>query len=224
MDEKFYKEIGKATEYARKHGGSLTEQNLLYVVKIANNMSVKTGVDFDMLLGEGVIAMMKAEEKYDSTKNDSFAKSAGSAIRGYMLNAINRQSNLVHIPVNHLKGFKKGQEKLESANVKYSEIDSTNYDTLGTVENGAFDNDMEQILNEGLEMLDINGRIAIQMKLRLGKYGEMIPSRKNPEIMEYRYKNTMTAIAEELEVPVPLANRIYKEAFEKISEYCQENY
>ena len=141
MDSKLYKEIGTAVENARKNGGSLTEQNLMYVVKVATDMSNKSGVDFEELLGEGVTAMKKAEEKYDPSQNDTFIKYAGPAIRGYMLNLINRQGNLLHIPVNHLKGFKKGQEKVEDANIKYEFIDSIDYDTLGMVDNDAFKND-----------------------------------------------------------------------------------
>ena len=221
MDSKLYGEIGKAVEYAKKNGGSLTEQNLLYVVKLASDISNKTGADFDMLLGEGVIAMMKAEQKYDKEKNDCFAKSTCMAVRGYMLNAINRQTSLVHVPANHMMGFKKGQQRLEKSKIEYSHIDASNYDTLGTSYNEAFSNDREVVLQDGLNKLDINGRIAIEMKLRLGKYAKMIPDEKNPEKMVYLYQNNLKAIAEELEVPVPAANKIYKDAFNKLSKYCQ---
>jgi DNA-directed RNA polymerase specialized sigma subunit len=91
MDSKLYNQIGKAVETARKNNGSLTEQNLLYVVKVATDIANKTGADLETLIGEGVIAMMKAEEKYDPSKNNSFAKAAAMAVRGYMLNSINRQ-------------------------------------------------------------------------------------------------------------------------------------
>lgn len=222
MDSKLYREIGKAVEYARKNGGSLTEQNLLYVVKLANDISSKTGADFDMLLGEGVIAMMKVEQKYDKEKNDCFAKSTCMSVRGYMLNAINRQTSLVHVPANHMRGFKKGQARLSKSKIEYSQIDASNYDTLGTSYNDAFSNDRDIILQDGLKKLDINGRIAIEMKLRMGKYSKMIPDENNPDKMVYQYQNNLHAIAEELEVPVPTANKIYKEAFSKLSKYCQK--
>lgn len=222
MDSKLYGEIGKAVEYARKNGGSLTEQNLLYVVKLANDISSKTGADFDMLLGEGVIAMMKAEQKYDKEKNDCFAKSTCMSVRGYMLNAINRQTSLVHVPANHMQGFKKGQARLSKSKIEYSQIDASNYDTLGTSYNDAFLNDRDIILQDGLKKLDINGRIAIEMKLRIGKYAKMVPDENNPDKMVYQYQNNLHAIAEELEVPVPTANKIYKDAFSKLSTYCQK--
>ena len=222
MDSKLYREIGKTVEYARKNGGSLTEQNLLYVVKLANDISSKTGADFDMLLGEGVIAMMKTEQKYDKEKNDCFAKSTCMSVRGYMLNAINRQTSLVHVPANHMQGFKKGQARLSKSKIEYSQIDASNYDTLGTSYNDAFSNDRDIILQDGLKKLDINGRIAIEMKLRMGKYSKMIPDENNPGKMVYQYQNNLHAIAEELEVPVPTANKIYKEAFSKLSKYCQK--
>lgn len=120
MDSKLYNDIGKAVDIAQKKGGSLTEQNLKYVVKVAQDIANKTGADFDSLLAEGVIAMMKAEKKYDPSKNNKFVKAAAMSVRGYMLNSINRQGNLVHIPANHMKGFKKGQGRLDSSNIELS--------------------------------------------------------------------------------------------------------
>ena len=220
MDSKLYNDIGKAVEIAKKNGGSLTEQNLLYVVKVATDIASKTGADFDSLLAEGVIAMMKVEEKYDPEKNDKFVKSAAISVRGYMLNSLNRQGSLVHIPANHMKGFKKGQDRLDASKIEYCPIDATNYDTLGEVDNTAFKVDRDAILQEGLKTLDINGRIAIEMKLHLGKYSETVPSKNNDRLV-YRYGNSMQSIADELEVPLNTANRIYKEAMTKLSAYCQ---
>lgn len=221
MDSTLYSEIGKSVELAQQNNASLTEQNLLYVVKVATDMAAKTGADFDMLLCEGVIAMSKYEKKYDPTKNDKFIKFVGPAVRGYMLNAINRQSSLVHIPANHMKGFKKGQERNESSVFEYVEIDSSNYDTLGEVDNNAFEIDREKILNDGLNTLDVNGRKAMEMKLRLGKWDEKIPSANDPDRLVYKYNNNLKSIAEELEVPINIANKIYKEAMSKLSKYCQ---
>jgi RNA polymerase sigma factor (sigma-70 family) len=221
MDSKLYSEIGAAVKRAEKEGGDLTTKNLFYVAKVAKDLSSKTGADFDMLFSEGVIAMKKSEEKYDPEKNDSFVKFAGVSVRGYMLNAINRQGSLVHIPVNHQKGFKKGQEAEADTNVQTVDIDAFNYDTLGMVDGSAFCNERMDILNDGLNRLDINGRIAIKMKLRLDEYGDMIPSEDDPTMLVYKYQNNMKAIADELEVPVTHATKIYKEALTKLSAYCQ---
>ena len=221
MDSRLYSEIGAAVKRAEKNGGDLTTKNLFYVAKVAKDLSAKTGVDFDMLFSEGVIAMKKSEEKYDPEKNDSFVKFAGVSVRGYMLNAINRQGSLVHIPVNHQKGFKKGQEAESDTNIQTVDIDAFNYDTLGMVDGSAFFNERMDILKDGLETLDVNGRIALKMKLRLDEYGDMIPSEDDPTLMVYKYQNNMKAIAETLEVPVPHASKIYKEALTKLSAYCQ---
>ena len=220
MDSKLYNEIGKAVEIAKKNNASLTEQNLLYVVKVATDIANKTGADFESLIAEGVIAMMKVEEKYDPTKNNKFTKAAAMAIRGYMLNSVNRQGTLVHIPANHMKGFKKGQDRLEESKIDYCPIDATNYDTLGEVDNSAFEIDKDEILQKGLKTLDVNGRIAMEMKLHLGKYSEQLPSQGKDKLV-WKYNNSMKDIAEELEVPLNTANKIYKEAFEKLSKYCQ---
>lgn len=221
MDSRLYSEIGAAVKYAEENGGDLTTKNLFYVAKVAKDLSSKTGADFDMLFSEGVIAMKKSEEKYDPDKNDSFVKFAGVSVRGYMLNAINRQGTLVHIPVNHQKGFKKGKEAEQDTNIKTVDIDAFNYDTLGSVDGTAFFNERMDILMEGLETLDVNGRIALKMKLRLDEYGDMVPSKDDPTKMVYKYQNNMKAIADKLEVPIPHASKIYKEALMKISEYCQ---
>ena len=220
MDSKLYNDIGKAVKLAEKYGGTLTEKNLLYVVKVATDIANKTGADFDSLLSEGVIAMMNVEKKYDDTKNDKFVKAAAMAVRGYMLNYLNRQGTLVHIPVNHLKGFKKGQDRLESSKVDYCSIDASNYDTLGEVDENTFQTDRDAILQDGLKTLDINGRIAIEMKLHLGKYSETLPSNGSNKI-KYKYSNSMQSIADELEVPLNTANKIFKEAMTKLSKYCQ---
>ena len=221
MDSRLYSEIGAAVKRAEKNGGDLTTKNLFYVAKVAKDLSSKTGADFDMLFSEGVIAMKKSEEKYDPEKNDSFVKFAGVSVRGYMLNAINRQGSLVHIPVNHQKGFKKGQEAEIDTNIQTVDIDAFNYDTLGMVDGSAFFNERMDILKDGLDTLDINSRIALKMKLRLDDYGDMIPSEEDPTKMVYKYQNTMKAIADTLEVPVPHATKIYKEALVKITEYCR---
>lgn len=222
MDSKLYNEIGKAVEIAKKHNASLTEQNLLYVVKVATDVANKTGADFDSLLVEGVIAMAKVEQKYDSSKNDTFVKSAAKSIRGYMMNYLNRQSSLVHIPANHMKGFKKGQERIEDSNIEYFPIDASNYDTLGEVDNDAFEIDRNEILQNGLKTLDTNGRIAMEMKLHLGKYSERENiSNKNKQMWKWKYSNSMKDIADELEVPLATASKIYKAALKKLSKYCQ---
>ena len=221
MDSRLYSEIGAAVKRAEKNGGDLTTKNLFYVAKVAKDLSAKTGADFDMLFSEGVIAMKKSEEKYDPEKNDSFVKFAGVSVRGYMLNAINRQGTLVHIPVNHQKGFKKGQEAEVDTNIQTLDIDAFNYDTLGMVDGSAFFNERMDILKDGLETLDVNSRIALKMKLRLDEYGDMVPDVDDPTKMVYKYQNSMKAIADTLEVPVPHASKIYKEALAKISAYCQ---
>lgn len=220
MNSKLYNEIGKAVEIARKKNASLTEQNLLYVVKVATDIANKTGADFESLIAEGVIAMKKVEEKYDSTKNDKFTKAAAIAVRGYMLNSINRQGTLVHIPANHMKGFKKGQDRLEASKIEYCPIDASNYDTLGEVDNSVFELNRDAILLEGLKTLDVNGRIAMEMKLHLGKYAEQLPSEGKDKLI-WKYNNSMKDIANELEVPLNTANKIFKEAFTKLSKYCQ---
>ncbi len=209
MDSRYYEEIGKAVERAQKEGGDLTTQNLLYVVAIANNEAKKTGADINDLIAVGTEAMRKVELKYDKTKNDNFVKACGQSVRGEMMNFINRQGGLVHVPVNHQKGFKKGQEAKENTNITYQSIDTDDYDKFGECDSYAFANENEEILRNGLETLDEFGRKTIKMKLRMDEY-------KN---LKY---NNFKVMAEELELTVPKVRKIYNEALEKLSNYCQK--
>lgn len=223
MDSKLYNEIGKVVERAEKFGGTLTEKNMLYVAKVADDVSKASGVDFETLFSEGIIGMMKFEEKFDPTKHDNFVKAAAPSVRGYMINFINRQNNLVHIPVNQLQGFKKGQKRVDGTNVEMVHIDSMDYDTLG-VDDYSIEQDRERILNEGLMKLDINGRIAVMMKLRLGKYATVVQSKDDPSKTIYKYNNNIASIANELNCPKAKVAKIYKDAFTKLQKYCQAAY
>lgn len=209
MNSKYYEEIGKAVERAKKIGGDLTTQNLLYVVKIAIDVANKTGVDENDLIAIGTEAMKEIERKYDKTKNDTFIKACGPSIRGKMLNFVNRQTHLVHIPVNHLKGFKKGQDAKEETKITYKGIEPNDYDNLGECGNYAFRNEEENILRKGLETLDEVGQKTIKIKLRMDEYSNL-------------EKNNFQFMAQELEVPIPIARKIYNESFEKLSKYCQK--
>ena len=208
MDSNYYEEIGKAVERAQKLGGDLTTQNLLYVVKVAISVAKETGADENDLIAVGTEAMRKKEMKYDKTKNDNFVKYCGMSLRGEMMNFVNRQSHLVHIPVNHQKGFKKGQEAKEETKITYQEIKAEDYDRLGECSNEAFSNEKEEILRKGLETLDEVGRKTIKIKLRMDEYRDL------------KYNN-FKVMADELEIPVPLARKIYTESLEKLSKYCQ---
>ena len=46
-------------------------------------------------------------------------------------------------------------------------------------------------------------------------------SEKPKKKIKYKYSNSMQSIADELEVPLNTANKIFKEAFTKLSKYCQ---
>lgn len=208
MDSRLYEEIGKAVEKARKNNGDLTTQNLLYVVKVAKSVSKETGVDEDELIGVGTEAMKALESKYDSNKNDNFTKFCGMTLRGKMMNFINREyKNLVHIPVSDQKGFKKGQDAKEGTNVTYKSIDADDYDTLGECPNMSFYDEKFEVLEKGIDTLDEYGRKTIQIKFKLGEY-------KDIEHSSYQ------AMAEELEVTVPIAKKIYLEAYDKLKRYC----
>lgn len=209
MDSKLFDMISVAVKHAEKTNGDLTTKNLKYVYSTAMDISRRTGIDVDELFAEGVIAMKKCEQKYDPKKNDNFVKSCIPSIRGYMMNYVNRMNNLVHIPVNHMKGFKSGQEaKRDVSHVSYSHIDGMDYDSLGATDDKIFNKDKFEILMDGISRLDSVSKVAVQMKLKLGDY----TNTKN---------NNMKAIADELDVPINVASKIYKDAIKKLSKYCR---
>lgn len=209
MDSRYYEEIGKAVEQAKIHGGDLTTQNLLYVVKVAINVAKETGADENDLIAVGTEAMKKVEKKFDPTKHDSFVKACSMFVRGEMMNFVNRQTNLVHVPVNHQRGFRKGSEAKEGTDISYQSIDIEDYDNLGECSNDAFKNERDEIIRKGIKTLSPAGQKTIKIKLRLDEYKEL-------------KHNNFQFMADELEVPLPVAKKIYNDAFEKLSIFCQK--
>ena len=65
------------------------------------------------------------------------------------------------------------------------------------------------ILRKGLETLDEVGQKTIKIKLRMDEYSNL-------------EKNNFQFMSQDLEVPIPIARKIYNESFEKLSKYCQE--
>ena len=108
-----------------------------------------------------------------------------------------------------MKGFKKGQDAKEETKITYKGIEPNDYDNLGECGNYAFRNEEEDILRKGLETLDEVGQKTIKIKLRMDEYSNL-------------KKNNFQFMAQELEVPIPIARKIYNESFEKLSKYCQE--
>ena len=219
MDSKLYNEIGKAA----KNGKTLTEKNLPYVWHVAMELSSSTGADVEDLFMVGVTEMCEKESTYDPNMNTGgFTKYCGFSIRCKMLNYINRGGvDLVHIPANHKKGFKRGQEENESSKASYMSIDSSDYDTLGYVQNDAFKNEKMDIVMNALDSLDEVAQIVVKMKFRLGEYGATEDNPNNPGRLRHKYQNNMKAIADEIGVPVAVANKIYKSAMDKLENYCK---
>ena len=108
-----------------------------------------------------------------------------------------------------MKGFKKGQDSKEETKISYNDIDMYDYDTLGECSNYAFRNEEDIVLRKGIKTLDEAGQKTIKIKLKLDEYSNL-------------EKNNYQVMAQELEVPIPVARKIYNESFEKLSKYCQK--
>ena len=219
MDSRLYNEIGKAA----KNGKTLTEKNLPYVWHVATELSSSTGADVEELFMVGVTEMCEKESTYDPNMNTGgFTKYCGFSVRCKMLNYINRGGvDLVHIPANHKRGYKKGFEENEDNKASYVSIDASDYDSFGSENNSAFSNERMDVVMKALDSLDDVAQTVVKMKFRIGEYGETVNNPNNPCRLKHKYSNNMKAIAEELGVPVAVANKIYKSAMTKLENYCK---
>lgn len=71
------------------------------------------GLEYDDLIQEGTLGLIKAIEKYDYTQGFSFGFYARSCIKQSIIHAINTQLLTVQIPQNQLMFFKKVRKEIE---------------------------------------------------------------------------------------------------------------
>lgn len=89
----------------------LVEANLRLVVSIAKNYST-LGVPLPDLIGEGILGLMKAVEKFDYRRGIKFSTYATLWIKQFVLRAVIEQSKLIRVPIRTATRFKKILEKI----------------------------------------------------------------------------------------------------------------
>ncbi|NLL80703.1 MAG: FliA/WhiG family RNA polymerase sigma factor [Tissierellia bacterium] len=85
------------------------------VEKVVNRIEVKDpALDKDDLIGYGVIGLMDALEKYDSSKNVSFETYASFRIKGTVIDELRRMGKVSRNKISKLNDYYKAKEKLEN--------------------------------------------------------------------------------------------------------------
>lgn len=95
-----------------------TKNLKLYVELIAKKYE-GLGVPVEDLIQEGYIGIFKAKEHFDKTKNVKFSSYAIWWIRQSIINALNTQSRLVHMPFGKINLFRKIKNLREKYLIKY---------------------------------------------------------------------------------------------------------
>lgn len=80
-----------------KSRDKLISSNLRFVLQVARRLTGR-GVDFDELVAEGVVGMMRAIELFDLTKDVHFTTYASSWIKQKMINVIRDEGRIIKIP------------------------------------------------------------------------------------------------------------------------------
>jgi RNA polymerase sigma factor (sigma-70 family) len=211
--------------------------NMGLVHKIVGKYNVYDNVNFDYddLLQEGTIGLMKAIKNFDSSKNNKFSTFAHHYINGYILRHIN-EVNPIHIPAGKVakskrvkklmqenlsnekisKELKLNDEKLNDLiDIQNQSVISLYAKTSNAIENNSYYIDTI----ESKEIADDD--LIIDIKNAINKL-----SKSQKEIlMQIIYKNKKgTEIAKEMNYTKQNVNRIYRDALKKLKEELKEGY
>ena len=91
---------------------ALIEDNIGFVVRIAQGYRNK-GLDFDDLLSEGKLGLVKAAGRYDPARGTKFITYAVWWIRKSILEALGDQSRMIRIPANRYKQLRQDKNWTE---------------------------------------------------------------------------------------------------------------
>lgn len=133
---------GREGEKARE---ALVNANLRFVVSVANKYKGQ-GLDFEDLISEGNIGLLKATETFDETRGFRFCSHAVWWIRHYITTAIYDKGSIVRLPTNQqkmLSAFHRRRDEVMKQECRmmtteeYADESGINVDTLKSSINAA---------------------------------------------------------------------------------------
>ena len=153
----------------------LVGANLNFVAHLAKNY-VGQGVDFDDLVSEGNVGLVKAASNYDPSCEHRFATYAAPAIRKAIEKAISQQAGLYKVPQDALSEAEIKRSKAVSVDAPIPAGSQNNYNLLHIVENKnakqADDNllllDSAEKLSEIIDVLDDREKQVISLIYGIG--------------------------------------------------------
>ena len=153
----------------------LVGANLNFVAHLAKNY-VGQGVDFDDLVSEGNVGLVKAASNYDPSCEHRFATYAAPAIRKAIERAISQQAGLYKVPQDALSEAEIKRSKAVSVDAPIPAGSQNNYNLLHIVENKnakqADDNllllDSAEKLSEIIDVLDDREKQVISLIYGIG--------------------------------------------------------
>ncbi|MCI6161050.1 MAG: sigma-70 family RNA polymerase sigma factor [Prevotella sp.] len=114
--------------------GELVGANLKYVVTVAKQYRER-GLDFEDLVSEGNIGMMKAARKFDAARGGRFVSFAATYIRNSMETALERQAGSYEMPAGESVGEKGKRYAPFSMEAPIPEGSTNNITLLHVLEN-----------------------------------------------------------------------------------------
>lgn len=95
-------------------------ENIPLVKKIASNIYIndELGLDYEDIIGYGILGLIEAIDKYDSSKNVKFSTYAFQRIKGAILDEIRKKSPLTYKKVIDINNYNDTIEKLQNKHLR----------------------------------------------------------------------------------------------------------
>lgn len=238
-------------EYKKTHDHEIKQELVLRYVDtvrmIANQMRdiYSSFTHIDDIVNEGVIAIMKAIDKFDVDKNVKFETYISKRIRGLIIDLARKQdwvprsvrkvnkdiANIMdesYAQTGEMPTHEEIAEKLGLSMQKYWELTSKNnifgfisLDTL-TEEAGSI-SELKKVNSEGIENAPEKSLLKLELNKNLLFQVESLRDREQ-EVLSMYYKDSfsMREIAEHMGISEPRVSQIHSTAIKKLREKMRE--
>ena len=240
-EEKFYlNRIKNGDKNARK---VFIERNLRLVVFIAKEYIGK-GLDFEDLIAEGNVGLIKSLNSYDYDKNNKFSTYATWVIKTHIHLAIIKQSRTIRLPnnlVHKYREFIKVQEELEiNLNRKVTFEEVANKMNISTAALYKIIEPFKEIisLNTTINDVELIDMIADDHednkdnkinKEELEKYLSLLNRERDRKVLELHYgincekKYTLEEVANKFNISYEMVRRIVKRSLNQLKEIIEKD-